>query len=169
MVHHSILRSFQTSPKKKDQSHPWRHPRTNGHEERFMQTLNKAAQIAHLQGRTGFERNKAICDMLWRIDTHSTLLPELRHVWQCPTNQSDASLNTIIRLKRTKQQEMMDRTDMLYKDKMTCSGFNIKEHNFMLGYYVRLKRKKSKWSLAYTNHFSTRLSMSVALLPLQDE
>ena len=64
MVHHSSLRSFQTSPKKKDQSHPWRHPRANGQAKRFIQTLKKTAQTAHLQRRTGFERNKAIYDML---------------------------------------------------------------------------------------------------------
>ena len=40
-----------------------RHSRANGHLERFMRTLNKAAQIAHLQGRTGFERNKTIYDI----------------------------------------------------------------------------------------------------------
>ena len=53
---------------------------------------------------------------------------------------------------------MMDERDMLYKDKMKRSGLNIKEHNFMLGEYVRLKHKKSKWWLAYTNQFSTQLT-----------
>ena len=71
----------------------------------------------------------------------------------------------IIRLKRTKQQEMMDEKDMLYKDKMKRSGLNIKEH----GQYVRLKQKKGKWWLAYINQFSTQLSLSVAVLPLEDE
>lgn len=40
---------------------------------------------------------------------------------------------------------MMGEKDMLYKDKMKRSGLNIKEHNFMLGEYVRLKPKKSEW------------------------
>ena len=40
---------------------------------------------------------------------------------------------------------MMEERDMLYKDKMKRSGLNIKEHNFMLGEYVRLKHKKRKW------------------------
>jgi len=77
--------------------------------------------------------------------------------------------HTITRLKRTRQQEMMDEKDMLYKDRMKRSGLNIKEHNFMLGQYVRLKQKKGKWWLAYTNHSSTQLSMSVAVLPLEED
>ena len=64
---------------------------------------------------------------------------------------------------------MMDERDMFYKDKMKRSGLNIKEHNFMLGEYVRLKDKKRKWWLAYTNQFSTQLSLSAANLPLEDE
>ena len=40
------------------------HPRANGQVERFMQILNKTEQIAHLQGKTGLDRNMAIHDML---------------------------------------------------------------------------------------------------------
>ena len=40
------------------------HPRANGHVERFMQTLNKTEQIAHLQGKSGPDRNMAVQDML---------------------------------------------------------------------------------------------------------
>ena len=84
-----------------------------------MQTLNKAAQIAHLQGRTGFERNKAIYDMLMacRDAQHPTtgVTPYLTlsntPVWR-------KLEHTITSLKRTKQREMMDGRDMLYKDMM---------------------------------------------------
>ncbi|KAK2565942.1 Uncharacterized protein P5673_010246 [Acropora cervicornis] len=41
-----------------------KHPRANGQAERFIHSLKKTAQTAHLQQRTGFERNKAIYDML---------------------------------------------------------------------------------------------------------
>ena len=40
------------------------HHRANGQVERFMQVLNKTEQIAHLQGKTGLDRNMAVSDML---------------------------------------------------------------------------------------------------------
>ena len=40
------------------------HPRANGQVERFMETLNKTEQIAHLQGKSGPDRNMAVQDML---------------------------------------------------------------------------------------------------------
>ena len=40
------------------------HPRANGQVERFIQVLNKTEQTAHLQEKTGLDRNMAVHDML---------------------------------------------------------------------------------------------------------
>ena len=41
------------------------------------------------------------------------------------------------KVERAKERALMDERDMLYKDKMKSSGFNIKEHNFIVEDYVR--------------------------------
>ena len=52
------------------------HPRVNGEIERFMQTLNKAEQIASLQGKNRLERRNAIQTCLSPTDPHCTQLQE---------------------------------------------------------------------------------------------
>ena len=67
MDHRSIQSNFKILQKKKGfvhhralTNHLWAH----GQVERFMQTLNKTEQTAHLQGKSGPNRDMAVKDML---------------------------------------------------------------------------------------------------------
>ena len=109
------------------------HPRANGQVERFMQLLNKTEQIAHLQGKTGLDRNMAI----------------------------RTKLDHTVPRERSEQDEMIDEKDQVYKEKMRRHGVNIKEHNFCVGDYVLLRQKKGdKWSTAYELIFYTVIRIS---------
>ena len=129
------------------------HPRANGQVERFMQILNKTEQIAHLQGKTGLDRNMAIHDMLmaYRDTPHpATGVTPYRAMSNRPirTKLSYATLK-----ERSEQDDLMDERDKLYKEKMKRSGTNTREHNFIVGDYALLKQKKvNKWSTAYVHY-----------------
>ena len=125
------------------------HPRANGQVERFMQVLNETEQIAHLQGKTGLDRNVAVCDMLmaYRDTPHPStgITP-----YQAMSNRSiRTKLDHTVTRERSEQDDLMDEKDRIYKE-MRRVGVNIKEHNFCVGDYVLLRQKKvNKWSTAY--------------------
>ena len=137
------------------------HPRANGQVERFMQVLNKTEQIAHLQGKTGLDRNMAVCDMLmaYRDTPHPAtgITP-----YQAMSNRSiRTKLDHTVPRERSEQDDLIDEKDRVYKEKMRRDGVNIKEHNFCVGDYVLLRQKKvNKWSTAYEPIFYTVIRIS---------
>ena len=91
------------------------HPRANGQVERFMQTLNKTEQIAHLQGKSGPDRNMAIQDMLmaYRDTPHEAMMNRpVRTKLDYPVPGKE----------RSSRDKMMDEKDRQYKEKMTDDG-----------------------------------------------
>jgi len=116
------------------------HPRANGQVERFMQTLNKTDQIAHLQGKSGPDRNMAIQDMLmaYRDTPHpSTGITHYEAMMKRPVrNKLDY---TVPRKERSSRDKMMDDKDRQYKEKMTDDGGRSKEHNVVVGDHVLLR------------------------------
>jgi len=52
------------------------HPRANGQVECFIQILDKTEQIAHLQGKTGHDRNMAVHDILMAYRDTPMFQPE---------------------------------------------------------------------------------------------
>ena len=137
------------------------HPRANGQVERFMQLLNKMEQIAHLQGKTGLDRNMAVSDMLmaYRDTPHPAtgVTP-----YQAMTNRPiRTKLDHTVPRERSERDELIDEKDQVYKEKMRRDGVNIKEHNFCVGDYVLLRQKKvNKWSTAYEPIFYTVIRIS---------
>ena len=118
------------------------HPRANGQVERFMQLLNKTEQIAHLQGKTGLDRNMAVSDMLmaYRDTPHPAtgVTP-----YQAMSNRPiRTKLDHTVPRERSERDELIDEKDQVYKEKMRRDGVNIKEHNFYVGDYVLLRQKK---------------------------
>ena len=127
------------------------HPRANGQVERFMQTLNKTEQIAHLQGKSGPDRNMAVQDMLtaYRDTPHpATGISPYQAMMNRPVR---TKLDyTVPRKERSSRDKMMDEKDRQYKEKMADEGGSNKEHNFVVEDHVLLRqRKKNKWSTPY--------------------
>jgi len=126
-----------------------------------MQVLNKTEQIAHLQGKTGLDRNMAVCDMLmaYRDTPHPAtgVTP-----YQAMSNRPiRTKLDHTVPRERSEQDELIDEKDRVYKEKMRRDGVNIKEHNFCVGDYVLLRQKKvNKWSTAYEPIFYTVIRIS---------
>ena len=108
------------------------HPRANGQVERFMQTLNKTEQIAHLQGKSGPDRNMAVQDMLmaYRDTPHpATGISPYQAMMNRPVR---TKLDyTVPRKERSSRDKMMDEKDRQYKEKMADVGGSSKEHNFV--------------------------------------
>ena len=129
--------------------------------ERFLQLLNKTEQIAHLQGKTGLDRNMAVSDMLmaYRDTPHpATGATPYQAMSNWPIR---TKLDHTVPRGRREQDEMIDEKDQVYKEKMRSNGVNIKEHNFCVGDYVLLRQKKvNKWSTAYEPIFYTVIRIS---------
>ena len=138
------------------------HPRANGQVERFMQTLNKTEQIAHLQGKSGPDRNMAVQDMLmaYRDTPHpATGISPYQAMMNRPVR---TRLDyTVPRKERSSRDKMMDEKDRQYKEKMADEGGSSKEHNFVVGDHVLLRqRKRNKWSTPYEPVFYTVIKIS---------
>ena len=67
---------------------------------------------------------------------------------------------------RSSQDEMMDKKDSQYKEKMGNEGASSKGHNFAVGDHVLLRQRKvNKWSTLYEPVFYTvKRSMDLPLL-----
>ena len=110
-----------------------------------MQTLNKTEQIAHLQGKSGPDRNMAIQDMLmaYRDTPHPAtgITP-----YEAMMNRSvRTKLDYTVPLKeRSSRDKMMDEKDRQYKEKMTDDGGSSKAHNFVVGDHVLFCPVKTK-------------------------
>ena len=138
------------------------HLRANGQVERFMQTLNKTEQIAHLQGKSGPDRNMAVQDMLiaYRDTPHpATGISPYQAMMNRPVR---TKLDyTVPRKERSSRDKMMDEKDRQYKEKMADEGGSSKEHNFVVGDHVLLRqRKRNKWSTPYEPVFYTVIKNS---------
>ena len=129
------------------------HPRANGEAERFMQTINKTEQIAHLQGKRAAERELAVQNMLiaYRDMPHPATgvtpyeamhgRPIRAHLRECAEENA---------------QKEIDERDKQYKQRMTHLKRNVKKHKFALKDYVLLKQKKTnKWTTAFEPAFYT--------------
>ena len=95
------------------------HPRANGEVERFMQTLNKAEQIASLQGKNCLERRNAIQEMLiaYRSTPHTaTGVAPYDALKGAPVRKKLDYIEP--ELQRNKKDDIMDRRDAVYKQKM---------------------------------------------------
>ncbi len=127
------------------------HPRANGEVERFMQSLNKTEQIAHLQGKRGVERELAVQDMLiaYRDTPHPAtgVTPyEAIHGRPIRTHGWD----------QREKDRKIDERDKEYKKRMAQQKRNVKKHNFALKDHVLLKQKKiNKWTTAFEPAFYT--------------
>ena len=138
------------------------HPRANGQVERFMQTLNKTEQIAHLQGKSGPDRNMAVQDMLmaYRDTPHpATGISPYQAMMNRPVR---TKLDyTVPRKERSSRDKMMDEKDRQYKEKTADEGGSSKEHNFVVGDHVLLRqRKRNKWLTPYEPVFYTVVKVS---------
>ena len=138
------------------------HPRANGQVQRVMQTLNKTEQIAHLQGKSGPDRNMTIQDMsiVYRDTPHpATGITPYEAMMNSPVR---TKLDyTVPRKERSSRDKMMDEKDRQYKDKMTDDGGSSKEHNCVVEDHVLLRqRKRNKWSTPYEPVFYTVINIS---------
>ena len=134
------------------------HPRANGEAERFMQTLNKTEQIAHLQGKHASQGEIAVQEMLtaYRDTPHPA-------TWITPY---EALHGRPIRTRldhepgqetaQGEEDRKINEQDKEYKKRMTQQRRNVKKHIFALKDYVLLKQKKSnKWTTAFEPAFYT--------------
>ena len=68
---------------------------------------------------------------------------------------------TVPRKERSSRDKMMDEKDRQYKEKMTDDGGSSKEHNFVVGDHVLLRRRKrNKWLTLYEPVFYTVIKIS---------
>ena len=134
------------------------HPRANGEAERFMQTLNKTEQIAHLQGKHASQREIAVQEMLtaYRDTPHPAtgVTPyEALHGRPIRTRlDHEPGQETA----QGEEDRKINEQDKEYKERMTQQRRNVKKHIFALKDYVLLKQKKSnKWTTAFEPAFYT--------------
>ena len=147
MVRHLIQKTLRPLQKKKDfniRVTPL-HPRANGQVECFMQILNKTEQIAHLQGRTGLDRNMGVHDVLvaYRDTSHPAIgvTP-----YQAMSNRPIRTKlsHTTLKERSERDDDLIDEKDKLYKEKMRHGGTNTREYTFIVDDYVLLKQKVNK-------------------------
>ena len=134
------------------------HPRANREAERFMQTLNRTEQIAHLQGKHASQREIAEQDMLtsYRDTPHPAtgVTPyEALHGRPIRTRlDREPGQETA----QGEEDKKITEQGKEYKKRMTQLKRNVKKHIFALKDYVLLKQKKSnKWTKAIEPAFYT--------------
>ena len=101
-----------------------------------MQTLNKTEQIAHLQGKSGPDRNMAVHDCIWLLMAYrdtphpATVISPYQAMMNRPVR---TKLDYTVPWKeRSSRDKMMDEKDRQYKEKMADEGGSSKEHNFVV-------------------------------------
>ena len=134
------------------------HPRANGEVERFMQSLNKTEQIAHLQGKRGVERKLAVQDMLiaYRDTPHpATGVTPYEAIHGRPI-RTRLDHKGVRETDQREKDRKIDERDKEYKKRMAQQKRNVKKHNFALKDYVLLKQKTiNKWTTAFEPAFYT--------------
>ena len=109
-----------------------------------MQTLNKTEQIAHLQGKSGPDRNMAVQDMLmaYRDTPHPAtgISP-----YQAMTNRPVRTKldYTVPRKERSSRDKMMDEKDRQYKEK-TADEVEAVKNTILLWEICPAKTKKEE-------------------------
>jgi len=119
------------------------HLRANTQVERFMQTLNKTEQIAHLQGKSGPNRDMTVQDML--MDNRDTPHPAtgISH-YQAMMNRTKLDY-TVPRKERSGRDNMLDEKDRQYRETMVDEGGISKEHNFVRGENADERGQSEDW------------------------
>ena len=131
------------------------HARANGEAESFMKLLNKTEQIAHLQGRNS---DMAIQEMLtgYSSTPHpATAVTPYEALMNRKVRTKQDYQTTEDRVESTRD-TFINRRDAEYKEKIkvNAQNKNTKEHNFVTGDHVLLKRRKrNKWSTAFEPAF----------------
>jgi transposase InsO family protein len=134
------------------------HPRANAEAERFMQTINKTEQIAHLQGKRATERELAVQNMLiaYRDTPHPATGVTPYEAMHGRAIRTRLDYDNARKIDHREKDKEIDERDKEYKKSITDQKRNAKKHKFALKDYVLLKLKKTNnWTTAFEPAFYT--------------